>query len=678
MNRLVPYFLFFFLILLSTSLVFAQEEITIKGHTKNEDGKIIGNVRVTVDGKSVTSTGFGAFQVYLKKGTAPQTITASKQGLVIKNWDYDAQNHHINIVMQAKHNLLRGEVRNKYNDHVEGVYVAIQGINEGKASKTNFDGKFAIVLPDAYKATSETPFIIDGLPVDSKEISFKDNNTYVILRKPKAVKEKTVADDNAEEIDNTNLNLVKMKDKTQKNTTPSNLDGNIKDDFKKLNKDLENQRLMIAESNAKVKEDLSRISERIKTNIGTVNKANIKEAVVSLESQLSANNKVYEESQQRTNEIIEKLKMQLSEKDSLNTVAQEEIEKVTEEKKQVEERFHRDILIASCVILFLFILALIFYFIGKRIQKQNKQISNQATELSHAYQEIKAQNKTLAAQKTTLEYQNDALEKQKIIIEKKNSNITASINYAQRIQRAMLPRQEDIQRYLSDSFLLFQPKEIVSGDFYWIAEQEDEYGAKKTIIAAIDCTGHGVPGAFMSMVGDGLLSQIVKLQGITSPNLILKELDKGIRDTLNQNETENKDGMDIAICVIDKYNKQMEFAGAKNPLVYIQNGELHEITGDKLHIGGQTRREQLQDKNFTKHVIDTHTPTTCYIFSDGYEDQFGGAENKKLGKRQLHKFLLENHKEPLYNQKWLLEKNFTDWSGTHTQIDDILVIGFQI
>jgi serine phosphatase RsbU (regulator of sigma subunit) len=681
MNRLVYFTIFFSFFFFTSHFVFAQEEFTIKGQTIDENGKPIGNVKVMIDKEIVTSTGTGIFQIHLSKGITPTKIIASKVGLTLKDWKYDEQGKKMTIILQSRNNILRGEVRNKSNAEVGGVYVTIQGINDNKPAKTNFDGKFTIILPNDYKANESTPFFIDGLPVESKEVSFKDENHYVTLRKPKAIKEKQTEEATTEQEEETNDHtIVKMKEKNTTNNKKVPAEFNYREEFEKLNKDLDNQRRMITESNEKVREDLSRITDKVKESGASVNRANIRDQMSSLELQLAVNNKAYTESQQKTNEVIEKLKMELMEKDSLNSLTQGKLEVVTAEKAQAEERFNRNILIASALIVFLLILAVIFYFVGKRIQKQSKQISIQAQELTHAYQEIKNTNKTLESQKMVLEDQKSVLEKQKVIIEKKNSNITASINYAQRIQHAMLPRQQDIQNLLPNLFLFFKPREIVSGDFYWIAEHEDNYGAKKIIIAAIDCTGHGVPGAFMSMVGDGLLNQIVKLQQISSPELILKELDKGIRDTLNQEETENKDGMDIAICVIDKYNKILEFAGAKNPLVYIQNGELKEIPGDKMHIGGQMRKgeDKLKHKHFTKHTIDTSPPTTFYIFTDGYEDQFGGEENKKFSKRQLHRVLFEHHKEPLYEQKWRLEKSINDWSGHHAQIDDILVIGFQV
>ena len=283
--------------------------------------------------------------------------------------------------------------------------------------------------------------------------------------------------------------------------------------------------------------------------------------------------------------------------------------------------------------------------------------------------------------------------KAKEIIEKKNLDITSSINYAKRIQDASLPQLYRIQAILPKSFIFFKPRDIVSGDFYWCSRIEPQpmyeelseggqfkkvlkgYDTEKFVITAVDCTGHGVPGAFMSMIGNDLLNGIVDLRGISDPAKILKELHKGVTKALKQQETDNKDGMDMALCVIDYGKAKVEFAGAKNPLVYIQNNELFYIRGDKNPVGGTQRKGE---RNFTKHTVSLNAPTTFYIFSDGFQDQFGGHQGRKFMLKRFKKLLLEIHQKPMEEQRDILEKTFLDWQGEHKQIDDVLVIGFTI
>jgi serine phosphatase RsbU (regulator of sigma subunit) len=280
-------------------------------------------------------------------------------------------------------------------------------------------------------------------------------------------------------------------------------------------------------------------------------------------------------------------------------------------------------------------------------------------------------------------------------IEKKNEDIRASITYAQRIQSAMLPTEEEIKLIVNQSFILFKPRDIVSGDFYYFAQKED-----KIIISAIDCTGHGVPGAFMSMIGNDLLNQIIHDKEIHSPELILNELHKQVRKVLKQQETLNRDGMDLSIVIFDQKQKQLIYAGAMNPLYYVSNydwqiidhqvfekeyhanqllpsPQLFEIKADKKAIGGQ----QIEDERlFTKHIIDLKNieNLTFYLCSDGYQDQFGGDKNKKFMARRFKELLLEIHQRDSQQQKQILEQTFETWKGNYEQIDDVLVIGMKI
>jgi len=266
--------------------------------------------------------------------------------------------------------------------------------------------------------------------------------------------------------------------------------------------------------------------------------------------------------------------------------------------------------------------------------------------------------------------QNEEIKKQNSLIEKKNNDITASINYARRIQDAILPTREELDTNLGECFAFLKPRDIISGDFYWCIRKD-----KKTIVAAVDCTGHGVPGAFMSMVGNDLLNEVVSLFGITSPDLILNQMHKGVRKALKQYETKNRDGMDMTICSIDYENKLLEFAGAKNPMVYIQNQEIFVLKGDPMPIGGLQRE---QERIFTKHSISFQQPITCYMFSDGYQDQFGGVDGKKFMLKYLKNLFLQIHQAPMDTQREILSSTILTWMGSrYKQIDDILIIGFR-
>jgi len=260
-------------------------------------------------------------------------------------------------------------------------------------------------------------------------------------------------------------------------------------------------------------------------------------------------------------------------------------------------------------------------------------------------------------------------------INQQNKNIKSSINYAKRIQEAMLPKTEQYPPGFQNSFILFKPRDTVSGDFYWLSDiKKESHSGGDLGFAAVDCTGHGVPGAFMSMIGINALNGLVS-RGITQTDRLLDALDCEIRTALQQDVSGNNDGMDIALCIYRQKEKVLEFSGAKNPLVYIQDNELFKIKGDMHSIGGRKRSNSF---SFKKHEVRIDKPTVLYLFSDGYKDQFGGKDNTKFLNKKLSKLLLEIHGLPMHEQMSILELTINEWKGTREQTDDILVMGLKI
>ena len=273
----------------------------------------------------------------------------------------------------------------------------------------------------------------------------------------------------------------------------------------------------------------------------------------------------------------------------------------------------------------------------------------------------------LAKREAELEKTKNAeLKKAYDIIEEKNKDITDSIYYAKRIQNSILPKDSLISALFPNHFVLYKPKDIVSGDFYWVGERNG-----KRIIAAADCTGHGVPGAFMSMAGSSLLNEIVNEKNISSSGQILNHLRERLMQTLQQTgaDGESKDGMDIALCVLDGNN--LEFSGANNPLYLIRNKELQEYKSDKQPIGVHVGNE----KPFASHKIELRKGDIFYIFSDGYADQFGGPGGKKFMSKRFKELLLNVSQYPVNQQKTMLDSAIEDWKQGGNQVDDILVIG---
>jgi len=264
------------------------------------------------------------------------------------------------------------------------------------------------------------------------------------------------------------------------------------------------------------------------------------------------------------------------------------------------------------------------------------------------------------------------IEKQKEEIEEQKKHIMDSIYYARRIQNAILPSFELINEHLNNYFILYLPKDIVSGDFYWVQEADNLF-----MIAAVDCTGHGVPGAFMSIVGFNQLNHAVTVKKARSAGSILDEFNRGVITTLNENMSENsiKDGMDMALCVLDTDGMRAEFAGANNPLVLIRDNQIIRYKGDRFPIGAF---EGDEPQSFKNNLIDLKKGDCLYLFSDGYADQFGGLDGKKFMYKHFEELLLNVHSLPVSDQKEELNKTYLKWKGSNDQVDDILVIGIKI
>ena len=262
---------------------------------------------------------------------------------------------------------------------------------------------------------------------------------------------------------------------------------------------------------------------------------------------------------------------------------------------------------------------------------------------------------------------------QKIEVEEKNKEITDSIQYAKRIQNAILPSNKLVKEYLKNSFIIYLPKDIVAGDFYWMESVlgQEEKNNVKVLFAAADCTGHGVPGAMVSVVCNNGLNRSVREHGLTDPGEILDKTREIVVQEFEKSEDEVKDGMDIALCCLE--GKVLKYAGANNPLWIIREGELMETKANKQPIGQFDNPEP-----YTTHTIELQKGDSIYIFSDGYADQFGGEKGKKMKTANFKKLLLSIQEEPMDKQRDLINKAFEDWKGNLEQLDDVCVIGLSI
>lgn len=317
----------------------------------------------------------------------------------------------------------------------------------------------------------------------------------------------------------------------------------------------------------------------------------------------------------------------------------------------------------------------LLYRLFKRIARQEKKLL-----------ELKVRENTLQ-----LREEKEKLEVQKFFVETAKRNLTDSIRYAQRIQAAIIPTSSELKTVFKDIFVLFQPRDVISGDFYWYVKKDDVL-----FLAAVDCTGHGVPGAFMSLIGYAMLEQLLNVKHIDSPAQVLTEMDKLIVKWLKQEKVieglQSRDGMDMALVRIDYERGEFTFAGAKNS-IFVAQRERHniekeesqthvkpeteikvqELKGDKFALGGLD-----SDKIFTDTTLSFSEGDMIYLTSDGYLDQFGGSENKKYSKRRFIEDLNAIYTRSLEDQYKHLLTTMKVWKGTHKQIDDIMVIGVRL
>lgn len=369
------------------------------------------------------------------------------------------------------------------------------------------------------------------------------------------------------------------------------------------------------------------------------------------------------ESEENKNELIrQEFKYEYEKQaasDSIKSIEEKRIQEAMIEKKnaEIESKEKEKMMLYGG----LGLIALFSLFIFNRFRvtrKQNKIIEQQKIDVEK--------------QKLFADEQRDKAELQQHLVEEKNKEIMDSIHYAKRIQSAILPLEENVNDHLGENFILYKPKDVVAGDFYWLEQKDDS-----VLFAACDCTGHGVPGAMVSVVCVTGLNRSVREHGLVDPGLILDRTREIVIQEFEKSEEGVKDGMDVALCSLKKQEDQfiLDYAGAFNPLWIIrkEKDEVEEIRPDKQPVG-----KYIDSKPFTTKRIQLQKGDSIYVFSDGYADQFGGEKGKKFKTANFKKLLLEIKDFPMSKQKEMLDQNFENWRGEIDQIDDVCVIGVRL
>ena len=354
--------------------------------------------------------------------------------------------------------------------------------------------------------------------------------------------------------------------------------------------------------------------------------------------------------QRRVEELEQNLKKAAAETDSEKEKEQEKLAEKNRKLRQMSEAVYKE---------------------KKRVDEDLVKLSQEKEKLEQAKQKLDEKVKKLWATSTAVHKEKERINTLKQEIEQKHQEIVDSVNYAQRIQQAILPDRKEIDLHLPENLILFKPRDIVSGDFYWFSAR----GADK-YIACVDCTGHGVPGAFMSMIGNTLLNQIVNEKGVVHTAEILDALNHEVTRVLKQNQegSESRDGMDIGLSRINREENILEYSAANRPLYHIQQGNLIEIKGTKQAIGGHSFGG---DKKFEQHTLQPQTNDCFYLSSDGFADQFN-MQDKKFMTKRFKELLLQIQEHSMSEQEAILRSSIESWQDQAEQTDDILVIGIKM
>ncbi|MCC7332807.1 MAG: tetratricopeptide repeat protein [Flavobacteriales bacterium] len=312
-----------------------------------------------------------------------------------------------------------------------------------------------------------------------------------------------------------------------------------------------------------------------------------------------------------------------------------------------------------------------YYILNEEIKQTDTDIKLKGLQLKFDVDEAKNEAELYRLKNIDLVTANNEIERQKQEIVLKNQEITDSIVYARRIQNSILPETSAIQTISQEHFVLYKPKDIVSGDFYWISENEE-----KVYFAVIDCTGHGVPGAFLSIIVNNLFNKAIHEQNLVETQKILEYIHQELIVSLNKkNNDSGKDGMDVALCSIDKKTRELQYSGANNPLIIVRNGQLIELKPDKMMIGNNL---VYTDKQISLNSINLFKNDMLYLYSDGYADQFGGPKGKKFKSKRLKSLFLEIFEKSCVKQLQELENTFVEWKSNLEQIDDVCIMGIKI
>ncbi len=530
---------------------------------------------------------------------------------------------------------------------------------KGRKFRTNEKGCIEFNSPPYFKADelNSEPISVEGYEVSSTYYTATNRRFFVYL---KGVKPSTAA---KQEITQPQPNTGSKPEEKLLPSTEKTVSEIIRQDFNNVLNELEMEKQFLNERSIKIRDEIEKIASQLGNHqLSDEAKQELRKYLNRLEKRLIENDLAYESAQEKIKQVIERMRLEVIYKDSINAAAVQKIETIAaereaavKEKEAIEALYRARLLIIALVALGLAGAAVASYSVSQKLKKQKEEIIGQRNS-------IEEKNKKL--EKAYLEIQS-----QKTEIERQNHQITTSIRYAESIQNAILPLASTFKEAFKDYFVYYQPKDIVSGDFYWCYSD-----GNKTLIAVVDCTGHGVPGAFMSLIGYNLLNEQVKQHGFSKPSQILDGLDKNLRIVLRQEQKVNNDSMDVGICLIEGHD--VCFAGAKRALLIYraQTDTLEEIRGDRKPIGGF---KKYLNRHYQDHHITVNPGDSLYLFTDGITDQPNPSLDK-FGYQKLKQVISAYGHMSMECQKEGLEKALHEHKKGVPLRDDITVLAVRI
>lgn len=620
---------------LSWNILLAQE--IFKGKVIDIVGKNIPDVKISVNNKEIKlSNNEGEFKFFADKNEILNSIDAYKEGLILLDWN---QNNNGNIIVtMAPPATIKGKVLSLYKTPLTNVKVILTGIPALSAATTNEDGEFSLKIPQTVVPNQKYRFLILGYASGGGEefkIDNLQNNFYTLIPKT------SLLNNSKDTLQNDERKRAILNERQYFLLQRQSLEKRLRQ-LQKRYKDVKNPE--------KLESDIQKIE-----NLLTENKKALAVVQDKAEGTITELLDIVSQTEKKEKEASEKLNKTRSAAELQKTIAQRNI------------TIFIIISISAVIIVLTLILNL------RKIRKQSRFLNEKLGEIKETNEVLIGTNEVLKQATIILDKKNVEIQSQKKNLEEFNKNITDSIRYAQTIQNSLLPDNEDLQNLFKEYFVWYQARDIVSGDFYWCHKEEN-----KILLAVADCTGHGVPGAFMTMMAMALLNEIIREQHIDNPAEILTLLHKRVVSAFKHQTNRDGDGLDIGLIAFDLSTKKGEFAGAKIPLYIIKNNQLTILKGLNMSIGSTLRGTKIfENQSFTFEENEMF-----YICSDGVQDQLGYANKqaprRKFMKTQLMDWLINNHHLDIKMQKEKLSTEVTKWKSKLPQTDDILLFGFRL